>query len=217
MKIATATTTVCLIGFVNPGCLAAAVPETVQHKPETGAVRGAIAPDRVLTKRDLFETHIDFPECVGKTMEVCEAIIQAEAAKTPELFGGEAIVFDVRYKRQRTDDDYNLVVLRMDEDHDHVAGTNGDGLVDYPWTWRTLVDGVWEDVEIGPWDCDLGTPLTAVQCCDFIKSSVPNPDDQGNYLDCFQEPKEVHDPSHVLVFIDPTTGTVVEDLIPKVA
>lgn len=243
MRVATATTTVCLLGLANPiRPASAAVPETVDYKSGlpaasaagggagAGAIRGAVGramsllksktgsdPNHRLSKRDLFETHITFEECVCKTLAECEAIIEAEAANNADLFGGAKIIFDVRYKRQRTDDDYYKVVLRMDAEGDHVDGTNGDGIVEYPWDWKTLVDGVWTDVPIGPWDCDTGTPLTAAQCCTFIKASVPNADDQGNFLECYNEPKEAHDPNRVIVYIDPTTKTVVDDLIPKVA
>ena len=42
--------------------------------------------------------------------------------------------------------------------------------------------------DIGPWDCNIGTPLTVEQCCTMIKASVPDVDVNGNNIDCYVDP-----------------------------
>ena len=130
-----------------------------------------------LDERGLFETHKYFPECIGLSVEECEALIEQEIVENPDIFPS-GVVFDVRQKRQITDDSYNMVVL-VTNDEDHVVGRLGDGVVEYPFVWRK--NGV--EVEIGPWDCDVGTPLTSSECCTFIKASVPGVDDNGRELE----------------------------------
>ena len=130
-----------------------------------------------LDERGLFETHKYFPECIGLSVEECEALIEQEIVENPDVFPA-GVVFDVRNKRQITDDTYNFVVL-VTNDEDHVIGRLGDGVVEYPFVWRK--NGV--EVEIGPWDCDVGTPLTSSECCTFIKASVPGVDDNGRELE----------------------------------
>ena len=104
-------------------------------------------------------------------------MVEQEISENPDMFPA-GVVFEVRNKRQITDDTYNYVVL-VTNDEDHVVGRLGDGVVEYPFVWRE--NGV--EVEIGPWDCDVGTPLTSSECCTFIKSSVPGVDDNGRELE----------------------------------
>lgn len=42
--------------------------------------------------------------------------------------------------------------------------------------------------DIGPWDCDVGIPLTVEECCKYITDTVPTPDRNGNKLDCYPDP-----------------------------
>ena len=83
-----------------------------------------------LDERGLFETHKYFPECIGLSVEECEALIEQEIVENPDIFPA-GVVFDVRNKRQITDDTYNFVVL-VTNDEDHVVGRLGDGVVEYP-------------------------------------------------------------------------------------
>ena len=41
---------------------------------------------------------------------------------------------------------------------------------------------------IGPWDCQVGSPLTVEQCCNIIKSDVTDPDVNGNEINCVADP-----------------------------
>ena len=134
--------------------------------------------DGPVDERGLFESHMYFPECIGLSVEQCEDLIEQEIAENPDLFPG-GVVFDVRSKRQITDDTYNYVVLVTDEVGEHVTGRLGDGVVEYPFVWRK--DGA--EVEIGPWDCDMVTPLKMAECCAYIKASVPGVDDNGRHIE----------------------------------
>ena len=60
---------------------------------------------------------------------------------------------------------------------------------------------------IGPWDCDIGTPLTVEQCCNLIKASVPEADERGNHIDCYVDPpigsaSNPVDPGRVCIHVD---------------
>lgn len=134
--------------------------------------------DGPVDERGLFESHMYFPECIGLSVDQCEDLIEQEIAENPDLFPG-GVVFDVRSKRQITDDTYNYVVLVTDEVGEHVTGRLGDGVVEYPFVWRK--DGA--EVEIGPWDCDMATPLKTAECCAYIKASVPGVDDNDRELE----------------------------------
>jgi hypothetical protein len=90
--------------------------------------------------------------------------------------------------REDTDNSYFKVGLRTNAQETGVAGILGDGMIFYPWDWcypDENGDGTPECRQIGPWDCDVGTPLTVEQCCNMIKASVPNADVHGNYLECY--------------------------------
>jgi len=162
-----------------------------------------------LDERGLFETHKYFPECIRLSVDQCEDLIEQEIGENPDLFPG-GVVFDVRSKRQITDDTYNYVVLVTNDTGEHVTGRLGDGVVEYPFLWRK--DGV--EVQIGPWDCDVGTPLTTWECCAFVKASVSGVDENGRELECYIQPPETPENSKLVIVVDPTTGTIVEDAIP---
>ena len=161
--------------------------------------------DGPVDERGLFESHMYFPECIGLSVDQCEDLIEQEIAENPDLFPG-GVVFDVRSKRQITDDTYNYVVLVTDDVGEHVVGRLNDGLVEYPFVWRK--DGA--EVEIGPWDCDMVTPLKTAECCAYIKASVPGVDDNGRELECYIQPKELPDDSKLVIVVDPETGKVVD-------
>lgn len=137
-------------------------------------------------ERALFTYSVVFDECVGRHLVDCQAFIEAEVAKNPGIFAldGGNINFDVTTVRSRESPDYYMVGLRTNQEETHVTGILGDGMVWYPYQWCTVENCV----DIGPWDCDVGLPLTIEQCCDAIKITVPLPDKEGNYIDCYNDP-----------------------------
>ena len=132
---------------------------------------------------------VEFEECIGLTVEECEALIQQDVASNPELFENQASLSPQVVKvREAGDADYYYVALRTNLAGTGVIGVDGDGLVYYPYDWCIpTATGTPYCREIGPWDCDVGTPLTVDQCCTMIKASVPNADVNGNELTCFPD------------------------------
>ena len=82
--------------------------------------------------------------------------------------------------------------------------------MDYPFPWRYFDEETQqvEKVELGPWDCAMLVPLTAEQCCDMVKSSVPALDVNGRHIECYFEEPEVADEEKVILVWDASTGTV---------
>ena len=91
-----------------------------------------------------------------------------------------------------------------------VKGKYGGGEVDYPFSWRYFDEQTQqvEEVLLGPWDCAMLVPLTAEQCCDMVKSSVPALDVNGRHIECYYEEPEVADEDKVILVWDASTGTV---------
>ena len=129
---------------------------------------------------------VEFEECVGLPIADCQNLIQAQVDANPAIFEGRtSLSYEVQHVRTGQEEgSYNLVGLRTNPEETHVVGVLGDGMVFYPWQWCTADDCY----DVGPWDCDVGTPLTVEQCCTYIKSTVPEIDVNGNYLDCFVDP-----------------------------
>ena len=126
--------------------------------------------------------HVD--GCIGKTIEQCQAIIDAEVQADPAKFDNQTTLYlDIRKVREQTDLSYYKVVLRTNVAGTKVSGIFDDGVVYYPWPWR--VNG--RDIKIGPWDCDEGTLLSPEECCAKIQADVPTRDDNGKFLACFVE------------------------------
>mmetsp|Transcript_21583 Transcript_21583/g.40673 ORF Transcript_21583/g.40673 Transcript_21583/m.40673 type:complete len:202 (+) Transcript_21583:218-823(+) len=140
-------------------------------------------------ERALYTYSVTFEECVGKYLTDCQAIIEDEVSRSPEMFAldGGGIDFDVTPVRSADADDYNLVGLRTNIEETHVSGILGDGMIWYPYQWCTGVDGT-DCVDVGPWDCDVGLPLTIDQCCQAIQVTVPLPDHKGKYIGCHPDP-----------------------------
>mmetsp|Transcript_30050 Transcript_30050/g.54466 ORF Transcript_30050/g.54466 Transcript_30050/m.54466 type:complete len:204 (+) Transcript_30050:117-728(+) len=138
-------------------------------------------------QRELMHFTVEFEECLGKHLEECQAIIEQEVLDNPSIFDNRSSLnFDVMEVRSSTaSQDYYLVGLRTNAEETHVDGILGDGMIFYPWDWCNEVDDCYT---VGPWDCDIGTPLTVEQCCNHIKTSVPNPDVNGNSIDCYVDP-----------------------------
>ena len=144
--------------------------------------------DMTAEERALMSVVVTFEECIGKTVPACEAIVAAEFYKQPNLFEANSvsdIVFEERPIRHVSATDYYMIGLRTNPEETHVVGVLGDGMVFYRWEWCTEAE---ECFILGPWDCDVGTPLTVAQCCNVIKASVPLPDIHNNYVDCYIDP-----------------------------
>eukprot|EP00986_Skeletonema_menzelii_P020383 scaffold31020_cov160-Skeletonema_menzelii.AAC.4 len=124
-------------------------------------------------------------ECLHKPKDECIDAINARVLETPAIFGNPHVVnYDVRKIREETDEGYNLVSLRTNMDTTTIGGLLGDGMIWYPYEWCLAADNCYT---IGPWDCDVGIPLTKEECCKMIKDSVPTADMNGNYLECYFE------------------------------
>lgn len=91
-----------------------------------------------------------------------------------------------------------------------MKGKYGGGEVDYPFPWKYVDEQTQqvEEVQLGPWDCAMLVPLTAEQCCDVVKSSVPALDVNGRHIECYFEEPEVADEDKVILVWDASTGTV---------
>lgn len=68
--------------------------------------------------RGLMDSTTSFPECVDQTPAACIAMINDEIANDPEarVLFPNGVSFDVRKKREPTDDNYNMVVIRLHQD-----------------------------------------------------------------------------------------------------
>jgi len=175
-KIFTAAAVVGLAQYVNADV----------SKVETKDVTRFLTEQEQLEQRELLHFTVIFEECVGKTLEVCKGLIQAEVTANPSLFENrEHLDYDVKTIRASDSSDYHLVGMRTNEAETHVVGVLGNGMVFYPWDWCTTASTCYA---VGPWDCDVGIPLPVEDCCNMIKSSVPYPDLNGNLLDCYVDP-----------------------------
>lgn len=127
--------------------------------------------------RDLAETTITFPECNERLLEHCLAIISAQMEELQ--LDAE---FVIHRKRDPYIEGYNKVVLVTDMTASYVKGRNEDGVVTYPFPWNDAITQVPRMLGLnGSWDCHSQTPE---DCCAMIKASVPNPDTNGNYIEC---------------------------------
>lgn len=68
--------------------------------------------------RGLMNSSTAFPECVDQTPAACIAMINDLIASDPEarILFPNGVSFDVRKKREPTDDNYNMVVIRLHQD-----------------------------------------------------------------------------------------------------
>ena len=116
-----------------------------------------------------------------------------------------------------------MIGLRTNIHETGVGGVLGDGMIFYPFPWCLSPDNPRchtvanppDDCcySIGPWDCDLGTPLSVEECCNLIKAAEPHPDIHGNYLSCFESYPvgSIHNPvdySRIMIHVD-NNGNVV--------
>ncbi len=69
--------------------------------------------------RGLMDSTTSFPECVDQTPADCIALINDEIANDPEarVLFPNGVTFDVRKKREPTDDNYNMVVIRLHQEN----------------------------------------------------------------------------------------------------
>ncbi|KAL7461791.1 hypothetical protein ACHAXS_002197 [Conticribra weissflogii] len=142
--------------------------------PENSRVTRSQLKDDI--QRDLYESTITFPECQEKFLEDCLQIISAQLA---ELEMECDII--IHEKRTIDQENYNKVVIVTDLTAELVKGKNNDGKVSYPFMWDDAELGLRILGVDGKWDCNLLSPEA---CCDLIKSSAPNPDTRGKYLQC---------------------------------
>lgn len=93
---------------------------------------------------------VDFrDECLHKHKDVCIEAINEKLAAYPELFDHrESFTYEVNKIREKTDEGYNFVSLRLNPDESTVGGLLGDGMVWYPYEWCLPDDDCYT---IGPW------------------------------------------------------------------
>jgi hypothetical protein len=170
-----------------------------------------VAGDDEEAQRALMHVVADFKEeCMKKHVNYCIAQIRHTLAQYPDVFGGRSdFDFQVNKIREASDEGYNLVALRTNEAETGVVGILGDGMIWYPHPWCTVE----QCFEIGPWDCEVGIPLTVEQCCSMIKDTVPGEDINGKTLECYPDPpigseSNPVNPGRVIIHTD-AAGTVV--------
>lgn len=152
-------------------------PQSVRVLDEDDGKRGLMHTD---------EHTVVFDECVGRHITVCETMIQDAVDANPEMFEGfTALDYEVLDVRTTGDAGYFNVGLRTNQEETHVTGILGDSMVFYPWNWCASANDCYA---IGPWDCQVGSPLTVEQCCNIIKSDVTDPDVNGNEINCVADP-----------------------------
>eukprot|EP00579_Thalassiosira_antarctica_P010624 CAMPEP_0201925756 /NCGR_PEP_ID=MMETSP0903-20130614/14883_1 /ASSEMBLY_ACC=CAM_ASM_000552 /TAXON_ID=420261 /ORGANISM="Thalassiosira antarctica, Strain CCMP982" /LENGTH=322 /DNA_ID=CAMNT_0048463469 /DNA_START=16 /DNA_END=984 /DNA_ORIENTATION=- len=127
--------------------------------------------------RNLYETMTTFPECVEQKYEYCVAMINRDLRK----LGLAKLDIVTHEKRNGNQDGYFKVVIVTNELDDRVVGRDGDGIVQYPFLWKDTELGSRVLGVDGKWNCLNMTPEA---CCNAIKESVPNPDNQGNNIAC---------------------------------
>ena len=117
-------------------------------------------------------------------------VIDTYVKNHKEKFNDQTSLFiAVRHEREWADEGYNKAVILTDKSGRKVAGALDDGQVMYKWPWVTPAGSI----DIGPWDCDVASPLeagnkmTPEECCAKIQADVTEPDILGNYLECFVE------------------------------
>ncbi|KAL3775506.1 hypothetical protein ACHAWO_003038 [Cyclotella atomus] len=134
--------------------------------------------DRAMdVSRNMYETFISFPECIGRLFEDCLELINADLTN----LGMSTVEVVVHEKRNVNQDGYNKVVIVTNEEANRVTGRTGDGIVSYPFSWDDRSLGTRILGVDGKWNCREMTPE---DCCDSIKESTKNPDTRGNYLEC---------------------------------
>jgi hypothetical protein len=118
---------------------------------------------------------IKFPECLELHLEDCLQLISSELAQLQ--ISAEVVIHE---KRTADQAGYNKVVIITDLTAEHVKGRDGNGIVSYPFMWETATGIKTLGVD-GKWDCQQDTPE---ECCVKITESMPEPDVNGNYLQC---------------------------------
>ena len=123
-----------------------------------------------------FSKTITFPECEQKFLADCLEILNQELYQL-EL-DAEIVVHE---KRNIDQSGYNKVVIVTDLSATSVQGGDNDGKVLYPFLWDDAISGPHMIGVDGKFDCLNVSPQ---DCCNIIKTSTPNPDTKGNYIDC---------------------------------
>ncbi|KAL7534524.1 hypothetical protein ACHAXR_005927 [Thalassiosira sp. AJA248-18] len=140
--------------------------------------KAAEADERTLDiARSMYETMIEFPECLGQFHTDCLEIINGDLAS----LGLSTIEVVTHEKRNENQEGYNKVVIITNELADKVDGRSGDGFVSYPFMWHDSEQGPRMLGVDGKWNC---LNLTPEDCCESIKKSVPLPNFEGHYIEC---------------------------------
>lgn len=153
---------------------------------------------------------IIFEECQHKPGPACKGMITKAVRSNRDLFGGRGrLNFLTIPVRSANESEYWKIFLRTDVSETYVEGVLGDGMVFYPHEWCSDgSDGYGGGcANIGPWDCDLGSPLLVQDCCDLIQADYPGVDVNGNTLECFPDfpigsPSNPIDEDRVIIHID---------------
>ena len=84
-----------------------------------------------------------------KHKDECISNINTVLSSYPEMFGGRSsLSFEVNKVREKTDEGYNIVSLRLNPDETTVGGLLGDGMIWYPYEWCLSADDCYT---VGPW------------------------------------------------------------------
>ena len=87
-------------------------------------------------------------ECLHLHKDTCISNINARVLETPAAFKNPHLNFEINKIRERSDDGYNLVSLRLNMDGETVGGLMGDGMIWYPYQWCLTAENC---ITIGPW------------------------------------------------------------------
>ena len=98
-------------------------------------------------------------------------LIRDDVEANPDIFEGRSFDdFEIHEGHVRTADqsNYYKVGLRTNTAETGVGGVLGDGMIWYPFEWCLTEEDCYT---IGPWDCDVGTPLSVEECCNMIQAA----------------------------------------------
>ena len=190
----------------EPEKLRAARPQDRKEKEEDGTEIVDDVDRAMDVSRNMYETYISFPECIGHLFDDCLEIINSDLTNL-----GMSTVEIVVHEKRNPDQDgelfqlffssshgllsktnhylsfatprkgYNKVVIVTNLEASAVVGRTGDGIVSYPFSWDDSVHGSRVLGVDGKWNC---RDMSPEDCCENIKESCTNPDSNGNYLEC---------------------------------
>jgi len=92
---------------------------------------------------------------------------------------------------------YNQVVITVDYVGNVLGGSPGDafdGMIQYPFEWRSKPIWGYGNRTVGPWDCK---DMTAADCCYKIEASVVDRDIHNKLIDCWLQEAKIKDENEV--------------------